>query len=78
MATDPVTGTLGIGVMLKQGVSFDAAFSYQGNLGFQPHFGITYTIKKKKVIPKTNETQAPTATRAPTIISPANEPAKPQ
>ena len=55
VATDPVTGTLGIGVMLKQGINFDVAFSYQGTLGFQPHFGIVYTIKKKKVVPKTNE-----------------------
>lgn len=71
VATDPVTGTLGIGVMLKQGVSFDAAFSYQGNLGFQPHFGITYTIKKKKVIPKSTETQTPANTITPTDTVPA-------
>ncbi len=49
VATDPVTGTFGLGVILKQGLCFDAAFSYQGNLGFQPHFGITYTMKKKKI-----------------------------
>lgn len=55
VATDPVTGTFGIGVNLKQGLTFDAAFSYQGNLGFQPHFGIVYTMKKKKIIPKGNE-----------------------
>jgi len=59
VATDPVTGTIGIGVLLKQGVSFDAAFSYQGNLGFQPHFGITYTIKKKKIIPDDKGLQVP-------------------
>ena len=52
VATDPVTGTLGLGVMLKQGVSFDVAFSYQGNLGFQPHFGMTYTLKKKNPLKK--------------------------
>jgi hypothetical protein len=54
VATDPVTGTFGLGVTLKQGLSFDAAFSYRGNIGFQPHFGIVYTMRKKKVIPKTN------------------------
>lgn len=59
VATDPVTGTIGIGVLLKQGISFDAAFSYQGNLGFQPHFGITYTLKKKKIIPYDTGLQAP-------------------
>lgn len=56
VATDPISGTFGLGVILKQGLNFDAAFSYQGNLGFQPHFGIVYTIKKKNTIPKLNET----------------------
>ena len=56
VATDPVTGTFGLGVLLKQGLNFDAAFSYQGNLGFQPHVGIVYTIRKKKTLPKIDET----------------------
>jgi len=56
VATDPITGTFGLGVALKQGLSFDAAFSYVGNLGFQPHVGIVYTIRKKKTMPKLNET----------------------
>jgi hypothetical protein len=58
VATDPVTGTFGLGINLKQGLTFDAAFSYQGNLGFQPHFGIIYTMKKKRIIPKSTEINA--------------------
>lgn len=66
VATDPVTGTLGLGVMLKQGVNFDIAFSYQGNLGFQPHFGITYTIKKKDPLKKLAETTSVNTTSSTT------------
>ncbi|HQO31267.1 MAG: hypothetical protein RL222_1633 [Bacteroidota bacterium] len=51
IATDPVTGTFGLGVIIKEGVSFDAAFSYQSVLGFQPHFGFSYSIGKKKIKP---------------------------
>lgn len=68
VATDPVTGTFGLGVILKQGLSFDAAFSYQGNLGFQPHFGIVYTLKKKKIpILPTNKGTTSTELTTPTI-----------
>lgn len=55
VATDPVTGTFGLGVILKQGLNFDAAFSYQGNLGFQPHVGVVYTLKRKNTIPKSSK-----------------------
>jgi len=74
LATDPVTGTFGLGVLLKQGVGFDAAFSYQGNLGFQPHFGIVYTIKKKKPVPKVNESPALSTNPAPSLIPSAKVP----
>lgn len=67
LATNPVTGTFGLGVILKQGLGFDAAFSYQGNLGFQPHFGIVYTIKKKKFVPKTGETPAAASNITPAL-----------
>ncbi len=67
VATNPVTGTLGLGVTLKQGVGFDAAFSYQGNFGFQPHFGIVYTMKKKKFVPKIDQTQTPLTVPAPPV-----------
>ncbi len=62
VATDPVTGTLGIGVLLKQGVSFDVAFSYQSNLGFQPHFGITYTLKKRDPLKNLDKMPSSTST----------------
>lgn len=78
VATNPVTGTLGIGVMLKQGVSFDAAFSYQGNLGFQPHFGITYTLKKKKITPVASSSPNPADPITPTIVPPLDKSIKPQ
>lgn len=59
IATTPVTGTLGLGVLLKQGVGFDFAFSYQANLGFQPHFGLVYSIMKKKPDLQQPATSAP-------------------
>lgn len=63
VASDPVTGTVGVGVLLKQGISFDVAFSYQGTLGFQPHFGITYTMKKKNILKNlTSSTETTTTT----------------
>lgn len=67
VATEPVTGTFGLGIILRQGLTFDAAFSYQGNLGFQPHFGIVYSISKKKFIPKINTLDTPVLLPVPSI-----------
>ncbi|MBK8351825.1 MAG: hypothetical protein IPL21_09015 [Saprospirales bacterium] len=60
MATDPVTVTFGLCVKIKQVLGIDAEFSYQGQLGFSPHVGIVYEIKKKKKIPSAIQT-TPTA-----------------
>lgn len=70
VATDPVAGTFGVGVKLKQGLGIDVACTYQANLGFSPHFGILYELKKKKKINNVVlETTAPTPLEqiAPTI-----------
>lgn len=70
VATDPVAGTLGVGVKLKQGLGIDVACTYQGNLGFSPHFGILYELKKKKKIPNalpTNNEPTSIEKIAPTI-----------
>ena len=53
---------------MGRGVGFDAAFSYQGNLGFQPHFGIVYTIKKKKLVPKASETPVNSTPEKPVLV----------
>lgn len=47
VASSPVTGSFGVGVSIRQGVTIDAAFSYMSTLGFQPHFGFIYELKKK-------------------------------
>lgn len=73
VATDPVSGTFGAGVKLKQGLGIDIACTYQANLGFSPHFGILYELKKKKKIKDvTPQTTTPTPIEqvAPTIETP--------
>ncbi|MCB9034657.1 MAG: hypothetical protein H6553_12525 [Chitinophagales bacterium] len=52
VSTDPPIGTAGVGVNLKQGLHIDFATSYSQVLGFQPHVGIWYELKKRKKIPK--------------------------
>lgn len=77
VATDPVAGTFGVGVKLKQGLGIDVACTYQANLGFSPHFGILYEIKKKKKIANvTPSTPTSIEKLAPTITPASNLPIK--
>lgn len=57
VASAPVTGSFGIGVTIRQGLSIDAAFSYMTTLGFQPHIGIVYEVKKKTKVNSTSTKQ---------------------
>jgi len=47
MSTNPTIVTFGTGLNFK-GMRMDIAGSYQSLLGFSPHVGMTYEIKKKK------------------------------
>ncbi len=47
VTTDPIMGTFGFGLKIKENLRIDLASSYHQRLGFSPHIGISYELDKK-------------------------------
>lgn len=46
-STEPILGSFGIGIVLKESLRIDIASTYHQQLGFSPQIGISYGFKKK-------------------------------
>lgn len=46
-STEPILGSFGIGIIVKENLRIDVASTYHQQLGFSPQIGISYGFKKK-------------------------------